>query len=264
MEKFILANGVAFRYSDTEKGEKVILLIHGYLESLECWETITSELAKEYRVIALDVPGHGISEVVGEVHTMEFVAETIAALLVKLEISKSSVIGHSMGGYISLALARLYPDMVEKLVLLHSTPDGDTPIKLENRKREIEVIRSGKKELLATITPGKGFAKENRKRFLETIIDMSEQVMMTEDEGIIALLNGMMERRDENDTFANLGERAMFVFGKGDEFMPEEYCLSLAEKHTNATVLWCENSGHNSHIEETEFFLNGLKLFLAK
>lgn len=252
MEKFTIANGTAFRYTDAGKGEKTLLLIHGYLESIEVWETLIFPLTKTYRVIAFDVPGHGISETKGEVHTMNYLAETAAALLKKLSIEKVSVIGHSMGGYIAQALKRLHPEMIDKMVLLHSTPDADTPEKRANREREMEVIRSGRKELLATVNPGKGFAKENRKKFEEYLKELEQQVMITDDEGILALLSGMSEREDGNDL---IDGNTMMVFGCQDEYMPLEYCQSLAEKHPVAKVLWLEHSGHNGQIEEREKFV---------
>lgn len=252
MEKLTIANDTAFRYIDAGKGEKNLLLIHGYLESVESWDTVLPTLAKTYRVIAFDVPGHGISQVKGETHTMNYVAETAAALLKKLSISKVSVIGHSMGGYIALELKRLHPELIDKLVLLHSTPDGDTPEKRSNREREIEIIRTGRKELLSSINPGKGFAKENREKFADAIKELELQVMLTEDEGIVALLNGMMEREDANSL---MDANSSMIFGCKDEYMPLDYCHSLAEKHPEAKVLWLENSGHNGHVEEKNKFI---------
>ncbi len=252
MESFTIANGTAFRYYDSGKGDKVILLIHGYLESIESWEMIIPSLKKNYRVIALDVPGHGVSEVKGEIHTTEFLADTINGLLEKLNIPSATLMGHSMGGYIAIAFARKYPSKVDNLIMHHSTPDDDTPEKRENRAREIEVIRSGRKELLSTINPGKSFAKKNRKALSDLILEISEQVMMTEDEGIIALLNGMMERGDGNDIIEALSNRVMFIFGRDDEFMPAEYSQTLAERHTKTKTVWMENSGHSSHYEEPE------------
>lgn len=259
MEKFTIANHTAFRYIDTEKGDKVILLIHGYLESLEAWDPLLSKLKKEYRVIAFDVPGHGISEVKGSVHTMPYLAETAAALLNKIGVPKVIVVGHSMGGYIAQALKRLRPDLVEKMVLLHSTPDADTPAKRANREREIEIIRTGRKELLSTINPGKGFAKDNRKKFNDYIDELGQQVMITDDDGIMALLNGMMEREDGNDL---IDKDTMMVFGCEDEYMPKEYCESLAAKHPEAKVLWLEHSGHNGHLEEQAKFIEALGNFI--
>ena len=82
MEKMTMAGPVALRYTDSEKGEKPIVLLHGYLESLEVWDDFVRRLTRDgYRVITLDLPGHGISEVVGEVHSMEFLADTVADLL---------------------------------------------------------------------------------------------------------------------------------------------------------------------------------------
>ncbi len=263
MESFVIANGVAFRYFDSGKGDKTVVLIHGYLESMECWDKVLSPLTKLYRVVAFDVPGHGISEVKGETHTPKFVAETLAALLKKIGVEKSSVIGHSMGGYIALAFAKEYPDMVDKLVLHHSTPQGDTPEKRTNRTREIEAIKAGKKELLSTINPGRGFAAANRKKFAEEIGELSEQIMMTEDEGIIALLNGMMEREDTSDIVESLGARAMLIFGADDSYMPKEYCVSLAETFTQAKVVEMLSSGHNSHIEEPEKFVEEVSIFIG-
>ena len=263
MEQFTIANGTAFRYIDAGKGEKTILLIHGYLESIEVWDNLISKLAQTYRIIAFDVPGHGISEVKGEIHTMPFLAETAAALLDKISIDKVTVVGHSMGGYVALALAKLRPDLCEKLVLLHSTPDPDNTEKMDFRAREIKVITDGRKELLSKVNPGKSFAKDNRIKFAEFISDLSLQVMITEDEGIIALLNGMAEREDMNDIIDNMGENAMMVFGKKDEFMPLEYCESLAEKHPKAKILWLENSGHCGYVEEENLFIEALTEFVS-
>ena len=86
MEKFIISNGCALRITDTLKGEKCVLLLHGYLESLDVWEDFQKFLTPDYRVVAMDIPGHGISQVMGEVHTMEFLATTVAGVLDELEI----------------------------------------------------------------------------------------------------------------------------------------------------------------------------------
>lgn len=252
MEKFVIASGVATRYCDCGVGSNPVVLIHGYLESIEVWDGFIGDLGKAQRVIALDVPGHGVSGVKGEVHTMEFCADVVAEIMNKAGVDKAVIVGHSMGGYIASSFCERYADRVAGLVMLHSTPNGDSPEKSDHRKREIEVIRSGRKEMLATNSPGKAFAKENRKKFSEIISDMADQVMFTDDEGIIALLEGMMVRRDLNDTISALKVPQLFCFGKGDEFISIETAEELIEKHPEAEVAWFENSGHMSFIEERE------------
>ena len=81
-------------------------------------------------------------------------------------------------------------------VLLSSTPDADTDEKKENRLREIKLVEAGKKDALARVAPEAGFAPENRPRMRDEIEDLVEQVFVTEDEGIAALLRGMIERPD--------------------------------------------------------------------
>ena len=88
MEKFIMANDTALRISDSGRGETTLALLHGYLESLEVWEDLAKRLAPYYRIVAIDIPGHGISQVRGEVHTMDFVADTLQAVLEKLGVAQ--------------------------------------------------------------------------------------------------------------------------------------------------------------------------------
>ena len=90
-EKFIMAGGCAVRVSDTLEGERTVVLLHGYLESLDVWDRFTELLAPQVRVVAADLPGHGISEVKGEVHTMEFMADTVHAAMETLGIGLSLI-----------------------------------------------------------------------------------------------------------------------------------------------------------------------------
>lgn len=152
MEKFIVAAETALRISDSQQGDTTLVLLHGYLESLEVWEDFTKLLTPYYRVIAIDIPGHGISEVRGEVHSMEFVADVLKGVLDKQGVARCFVAGHSMGGYVAEAFAARYPEMLQGLILFHSTPNADTDAKKEDRRREIELIRSDKKELIASLS----------------------------------------------------------------------------------------------------------------
>ena len=83
-----------------------IVLLHGFLESLCIWDEFVNELSKDFKVLTIDLPGHGKTENFSEVHTMEFMAETVKAVLEHLKIEKCVLIGHSMGGYVRLLLLK--------------------------------------------------------------------------------------------------------------------------------------------------------------
>ena len=196
IEKFIMAGPTALHVCDSQKGDKCVVLLHGYLESMLVWEDFVPFLYKELRVVTLDLPGHGISVVTGEEHSMEFLADTVADALRALGIPRCTLVGHSMGGYVALAFCERHPDMLNGVVLLSSTPNADTPEKSENRRREIALVKAGKKDALARVAPEAGFAEDNRTRMKDYIEDLTEQVAVTEDEGIVALLNGMIARKN--------------------------------------------------------------------
>lgn len=263
-EKFIMAGDTALHVCDSEKGDKTVVLLHGYLENMLVWEEFIPLLYKSVRVVTLDVPGHGISEVKGEVHTMEWLADTVAAAIRGLGVERAFVVGHSMGGYIASALCERHPEVVEGVVLLHSTPNADSDEKRKNRDREIALVRSGKKELLARTAPEAGFAECNRKRLQPAIDDLAEMVHLTEDEGIVALLAGMRDRADRNEVLRSSSIPQLFVFGRKDGYISVEVGERLAAEHPQAEVVWMAESGHMSFIEEPQRCAEALLDFVAR
>ncbi len=266
VEKFIMAGPTALHLCDYANGntdsnansdtnsDKCIVLLHGYLESMLVWDDFAPLLYNSARVITLNLPGHGISVVDGELHTMDFLADTVAAGLSSLGVEKCCVVGHSMGGYVALSMAEKYPELVESLVLLSSTPNSDSEQKIENRKREIELDKAGKKEMIAKVAPAAGFAPQNRtkREIKEHIEDLKELVYITEEEGIIALLNGMIQRKDQNEMLRNFKGRQTFIFGRCDEYITEDIANSIIENQPQAEVVWLESSGHMGFLEESE------------
>ena len=242
---------------------KTIVLLHGYLESIEVWDDFTDLLKPCVRVVAVDLPGHGISEVKGEVHTMEFLADTVHAALEQLGVEKCTVCGHSMGGYAALEFLRKYPEMAEGIILFHSVPFADTPEKKANRDREIEVVLAGKKDLLAAGTAN-SFAPANRKRFANKIEELADQVFLTEDAGVLALLRGMELRRDNSPTLLASPAPQLFIFGRGDEFIPQEVAEEIARNQPQAQVVWLENSGHMGFVEEPKTSAEAILGFISR
>ena len=264
VEKFIMAGDAALHVCDSEVGDKCVVLLHGYLENMLVWEDFVPLLYKDVRVVTLDIPGHGISVVNGEIHTMDYLADTIAAALDKIGVEHATIVGHSMGGYVALAFAERYVERLDGLVLLHSTPYADSDEKKKNRQREISLVKSGKKELLAHIAPEAGFAVENRNRFRTEIEDLQQTIYLTEDAGIVALLNGMIERKAQSEMLHALGKPILFILGRKDGYIVPEIADKMVAEHPEADVVWLENSGHMGFIEESKACAAALLDFVTK
>ena len=259
-----MAGSTALHIADSGVGEKCVVLLHGYLESMYVWDDFALLLTSSVRVITVDIPGHGISEVKGEVHTMEMVADVLHQMLKSLEIERVTMVGHSMGGYVALAFCARYPEQLDGLVLLSSTPNPDTEAKRENRRREIALVRAGKKDALARVAPEAGFAEQNRRRLRSYIDDLTECVHITEDDGIVALLGGMMERADQNEMLRKSAVPQFFILGKKDGYIPVEVAEEIVANHPQAQVAWLEESGHMGFIEEPEVCAEALLKFVLK
>lgn len=259
-----MAGSTALHIADSGVGDKCVVLLHGYLESMYVWDDFTSLLTPSVRVITVDIPGHGISEIKGEVHTMDMIADVLHEMINSLGIEKVTMVGHSMGGYVSLAFCARYPEQLEGLVLLSSSPNPDTDEKRENRRREIALVRAGKKDALARVAPETGFAPHNRKRLKSYIDDLVECVHITEDDGIVALLGGMIERVDQNDMLRKCSVPQLFIMGKHDAYIPVEAAETIIANNPQAQVAWLENSGHMGFIEEPEACADVLLKFIEK
>ena len=122
MEFFAISNNIPIHILDTKKGEKVIFLLHGYLETLYIFSEFIELLEKEYRVIAIDLPGHGLSGSQKEVNSMDFCASVVADVLNICKVDESAqvyVAGHSMGGYVAQSCIRLFPSKFNGIILLN-------------------------------------------------------------------------------------------------------------------------------------------------
>jgi pimeloyl-ACP methyl ester carboxylesterase len=141
---------------------------------------------------------------------------------------------------------------LDGVVLLSSSPNPDTDAKRENRRREIALVRAGKKDVLARVAPEAGFAEQNRRRLKSYIDDLVEQVHITEDDGIVALLGGMIERKDQNEMLKSSPVRQLFILGKKDNYIPVEAAEEFIARNPQAMVAWLEESGHMGFIEQPE------------
>ncbi len=238
------------RYSDQGDGE-VLVLLHGYLEAIETFDAFAKDLATKVRVICIDLPGHGKSTIKTKNCSIEEMAEAVLALILELKLDKVHLFGHSMGGYVALAFADKYPEYLASLSLLHSTANPDTNEKKENRKREIDFIKRGEKDLICNTAVPNTFSKRNQNLFSKEIVGMVQIASETSDDGVVVALNAMMNRPDRNEMLKALQIPKYSFVGKEDNFIPFEKGIEWANANGMNPIVF-ENSGHMSFIEEKE------------
>ena len=247
----------AIHFTSEGKG-KAIVLLHGFLENLTMWKATINELSKKNRVICIDLLGHGQSESLGYIHTMEEQAKMVIAILKHLRLRKYVIVGHSMGGYIALEMTKLAPSSIKGLCLMNSTALADTQEKQLNRERAIVAVKQNHKTFIRVAIPML-FSEKNREIYTSEIKNITNEALKMSPQGIIAALEGMKIRKNNRNIYLTTTFPIQMIIGKQDPAL--EY-QSLINQTKNMRVQVVEfPDGHMSHIENKEELIKTLLQF---
>lgn len=222
------------------------------------WDFYVPELAKKNRVITIDLLGHGATECLGYVHTMEDNADVVHAVLSELRIRKAIFVGHSMGGYVALAFAELYPDTVKGLVLLNSTAKADSEERKKNRDRAIKAVKQSFVNFIS-LSIGNLFSENNRERLAATIENVKKEALQTPLQGIVASLEGMKIRQDREVLLHLTPFPKLLILGEKDPVLNYEETKEQIENTAVQVITFPD--GHMSHLENQDELLAVLLSF---
>lgn len=259
MSETILYNNAKINYHDVGMGNTIVFL-HGFLESLDIWSSLTKKLCCGYRLVSIDLPGFGDSDVIAETHTMEMLADSVKAVLDYLVISDCVIIGHSMGGYAGLAFAEKYPEMVKGLGLFHSHAADDDEEGKKNRDRAIEAIKKNHTGFVMDFIQGL-FAPANVVRLKDQIQIMKERASAISKEAVIAAMAGMRDRPSKLDVLKKTDAPVLFIAGKEDKRVPLTKVMEQAILPKHSDILILGNVGHMGFLEADKICLRKIKNF---
>lgn len=249
-------------FFDKGKG-KVVVLLHGFLGSHKIWEKTTEDLSKSYRVIAIDLPGHGGTACFGYAHSMDLMAKCVKAVMDHLRLKRYVIIGHSMGGYAGLAFADLFPDHLKGLCLYHSTAYADSDEKKKDRLRAVNAVKANR-GIYTKNTIRNLFATKNLKYLKNEVSFANAIAKQTSKRGIIAALHGMKDRPRRDIILGLVDYPIMMVIGEHDNVLPYEQLLEQSNTIRNKTVLFLEHDGHFGFLESPRESNKALRKFLRK
>lgn len=237
-------------YSHSGAG-KTIVLLHGFLEDRTMWNDYVSRWKKDYQIIAIDLLGQGDSGNLGYSHSMEEQASAVLSVLDSEKIVLCAMVGHSMGGYVALALAQKRPELVTHLVLFHSTAFADSESKRQDRDRVIELAKRNKLIYIKAVIPSL-FADQARNRLSEDIEKLVDRANQFTVQGIVANLQGMKDRADRSGVLKNGDFKKLIIHGELDSV------ISLSDMHkleALAPMIKLElvsSIGHMGHLESPD------------
>lgn len=250
--------GAPIFYTDDGKGTTLVLL-HGFLENSTIWDAFIPILSQNNRVVCIDLLGHGQSGCIGYIHSMEEMAEAVKTVFNHLKIEQYYLFGHSMGGYVALALAEKYNNEVKGLCLINSTASADSEDKQINRDRAIVAVKENHRTFIQ-LAISNLFSPKNRTVFSDDIIAIKQEALKTPLQGIVAALEGMKIRKDRVAFFKKAFFRKMIIIGKKDPVLDYKV-LKKQYDNTNIEVVIFPD-GHMSYIENKEELLQKIMHFI--
>lgn len=240
-----------------------IVLLHGFLGSSKIWNKYAEKLSTKFTVLSIDLPGHGKSTVLADVFSMNVMAETVKAVLDHLKISQATLVGHSMGGYVSLAFAQLFPNSVSGVTLMNSTSLPDSSERKKERERAIKFAEGHKLKYITAVVPNWFFERTGQKAN-KRILKMVKIAAKTSKEGIQASLKGMRDRKDLTSVIAKANFPIQIIAGKNDFVIPLEQAQQLAALNPKCRIDVLNECGHIGFLEAKEDCFKALQSFVLE
>ncbi|TMF07254.1 MAG: alpha/beta fold hydrolase [Chloroflexi bacterium] len=252
-----------------ESGEGFpVVLVHGYTGNSRNWALTAPALAERFRVISVDLRGHGSSAkpTSEDAYALETMASDVYELLKNLDVSECALVGHSMGGMVSQLLILEHPEMVRALVLVDTAAEVPKGLLYdERRKQRQRLVEIAKKEGMEAVfeeqlkvTP----IPEAFKTSPEYIDVWRQQFLMTSREAYIACATGMSSRRSLLGDLASITVPTLIICGEHDEpFLEPSRDMHKAVPGSELIII--AGAGHGPQMETPAEFNEVLMAFLS-
>ncbi len=232
--------------------QPTILFLHGFGESREVWTDFTRDFPDQYRLLTLNLPGHGTNVHDIRDYSMEAQARYVAEQLRQKSVEKALLVCHSMGGYVALAFAERYPEMVAGLVLFHSTALPDTDEKKVNRDKNMDFVRRHGVEKFMESFIRPLFAPANRERLLERREFLEDIGRATPAATVLGALEAMKNRPDRTEVLRKATFPVLFIAGKEDVAVAIDTLLPQLALPAHSHALLLGGVGHLGYFEEPD------------
>ncbi len=254
-----LTASVKLAYETRGRGTP-LLLLHGYPLDHSIWHEQASALQSKCQVITPDLRGHGNSPAPEGRYSMDLMARDVLLLLDTLQIEKAVWVGHSMGGYITLAAWRMAPERFSGFGMVASNYLADSAEAKEKRYETAEKVSQLGAEVAV-----------NPKLFLEGTpaeapeVEHARRIMLnTAPAGIIGSLLAIAERPDSTETLKTINVPALVIGGTGDQLFKPEIPKQIASLIPGAELVMAEKSGHMPMMEEAALVTEALKRLVER
>lgn len=247
-KKSIFIDNKIVGYKKGGKGDGVILL-HGFGENNSVWDEQIGFLERNYRVIAPDIPGSGTSELTINVG-MEAIADMVKIIAEAEKLGRFVLIGHSMGGYVTLAFAEKYPQLLKGCGLFHSTALPDDEEKKATRRKGIEFIKKYGADMFLDMQPGNLYTKETQKTNPKLVEDFQKNNVGFSNKALIAYYEAMIARPDRTRVLAHINVPVLFILGEQDTIIPLRNILPQTTLPSISYITILKKSGHMGMLEE--------------
>lgn len=235
-------------YEMSGNGDIPLLLLHGFMEDSSIWKDMEDSLSNKFKIIKIDLPGHGKSGPIAEVQTMEEMAGAVKEVVDALRLPKINILGHSMGGYVSLAFAEQFPEYLASLTLFFSSALEDDEEKKQIRRRSIDIIDKAYSMFVNNSIPT--LFSPNERISLEDKINLAKEIALSTDkEGVKASQLGMVERRNRVDVLEKFDGKILIITGKHDGAVKNDIFLNQLPNRENIKI-YTLDCGHNGHWEK--------------
>ena len=226
------------------KGKSVVL-IHGFCESHEIWNGFAEELASSFQVFTIDLPGFGESSLPTVPFSIRDIARIVLRWMNQENITQPFIVGHSLGGYITLSMAQQAQQKIAGLCLFHSTPFPDNDDRKSNRNRIIEFVkRNGVDPFIDTYVPGLFYDKKH-----PAMPKVDQIARKTSERTLIAYTCAMRDRPSSIDFVREFEEPLLTITGDNDNIISTETALEFGRLAKISRMEILEKTGHMGMFE---------------
>lgn len=260
MDKTFHFNDITGFYTDEGNG-KPIIIVHGFAEDGSSWSDFGKKLSQDFRVIIPDLPGYRKSALPKQPLTVEWMADFVHAILEKEKIESPIIIGHSMGGYITLALTEKYPTLPGKIGLFHSHAYPDDEEKKKGRQKSIDFIGKNGSAGFINELYNNLFGESFKTHDKATVERLKTYAQEYTPQTLQAGLNAMLLRPDRTHVLRSFRKPVLFILGKEDKAIPYDKSVDQCRFPEISEVHILENVGHMGMLEVPEKTLEIVKEF---